>query len=158
MTTSTKRQRVFRTDVEKINIVTSIIESGENTRAMCEKFGIIPKQFYEWRDKYISKDSANVRRRVFVPKLPKINDDFITFQSECKDQIKVTMEKMYKQWRENDLISKIKVKVNSPEKVREISMLVGLNESTINSFLERKQPNIPFQSVDKMIKHLEIVV
>jgi len=148
----------FRSDSEKINIVTSIIDSGKSTRTMCEFFGIRPNQFYTWRDQLVSKDSSNVRRRIMVPKLPKVDTTFEVFKSECDDQIKSVLTKMFNQWKENDLIFKIKSKVTTPEQITELSKVVGIEELSIRMFLERKFNEIKFQHVNKMLKHLEIVV
>lgn len=157
METKTKRTNVLRTEVEKMNIVASIIESNKSTRTMCEHFGIRPSQFYTWRDLYVSEDAANIRRRVLDPK-PISTSDFNFFQSECKDQIKDTLEKMYNQWRENDIIAKINSKITNCGQLTVVAQTIGTNDEQLRLFLTRKSPQFPFHMVDKIVKHLNILV
>ena len=149
-----KGKRVFSEDFKR-DVVQKVMTSNRSTVSVCREVGILPKQYYYWRDRYF-KGVDNPRKRVFQRNDENI--DYSTFQTECKELIKDHMDKLFNKWKETDLISRIKTKLNTPEKVEETSRKLGISPISLNDFLNRKNNSITFEIVNRVIKYTELTI
>ena len=63
---------------------------------------------------------------------------------------------LYKEWKEDDTISKIKQKLDG-EILEHLSKYVGMTKGEIISFLDRKS-DLTFSKVDKICKFLKVSI